>query len=137
MFKRKKAEQGMSGKIKYKGGCTAGLGVSDLKKAIAWYESKLGFKHLYTVDEIAWAELATNLNGLNIGLGQREELGKGGGATLTFGVEDIDASRKSLESQGVKFEGPTHTIPGMVKLATFYDLDGNSLMFFQDLQQHG
>jgi len=127
----------MSKTPKYKGGVTASIGVKNLKKSLEWYTTKLGFKHLYTVDEIQWAECATGLAGLNIGLGQRESVPTGGGATLTLGVEDIDAARALIESQGVKFEGPTHTIPGMVKLCTFYDPDGNSLMFFQDLQSHG
>jgi hypothetical protein len=37
----------------------------------------------------------------------------------------------------VKFDGPTQEIPGMVKLATFFDPDGNAMMFFQDLQTQG
>jgi len=127
----------MSSPVKFKGGVTAALSVKDLKKGIEWYQTKLGLKHLYTVDEMAWAELSTGLAGFNIGLGQRESVGTNGGAVVTFGVEDLDVTRASLESQDVKFEGPTHTIPGMVKLATFYDLDGNSLMLFQDLSQHG
>jgi hypothetical protein len=34
----------------------------------------------------------------------------------------------------VRFDGDTMTIEGMVKLATFYDLDGNKLMFSENLQ---
>ena len=55
------------------------------------------------------------------------------GAVLTFGVKDIDAARASLESRKVRFDGPTQTIPGMVRLATFFDEDGNALMLYQDL----
>lgn len=132
----KEEDKEMSNPIVYKDGATAALSVTDLKKAIAWYTDILGFKHMYTVDEMAWAELSTGLAGFNIGLGQREKVQTGGGAVVTFGVADLDATRKWLESKNVKFEGPTHTIPGMVKLATFYDLDGNSLMLFQSLMDH-
>jgi hypothetical protein len=34
----------------------------------------------------------------------------------------------------VRFDGPTIELPGMVKLATFFDPDGNPMMFYQDLQ---
>ncbi len=40
-----------------------------------------------------------------------------------------------MESKNVRFDGETQTIPDMVKLATFYDPDGNALMLYQDLQK--
>ncbi len=43
-------------------------------------------------------------------------------------MTDIDVARKHLESHGVRFDGDTREIEGMVKLATFYDPDGNSFM---------
>jgi predicted enzyme related to lactoylglutathione lyase len=57
------------------------------------------------------------------------------GATLTFGVTDIDVAHKQLEAKKVRFDGPTRTIEGMVKLAAFYDPDGNMLMLYHDLQK--
>ena len=36
---------------------------------------------------------------------------------------------------GVKFDGATETIEGMVSTATFYDPDGNALMLAQDLSK--
>ncbi|WP_337870048.1 hypothetical protein [Meiothermus sp.] len=39
------------------------------------------------------------------------------------------------ESHRVEFRGPTQTIPGMVKLANFYDPDGNSFMLAETLSQ--
>jgi len=38
---------------------------------------------------------------------------------------------------GVKFDGETETIEGMVSTATFYDPDGNALMLAQDLSDAG
>jgi hypothetical protein len=48
-------------------------------------------------------------------------------------VADIDVARKHLESKDVRFDGDTYEIEGMVKLATFYDPDGNSFMLAQSL----
>ena len=126
----------MASSLGYDGGLTCALNVTDLEKSLAWYQGVLGFKLLYKMDEMGWCELATSVERVNVGLSQVEEAGGKGGATLTFGVTDIDAARKQLEGQDVRFDGPTQTIEGMVKLATFYDPDGNALMLFQDLQKH-
>lgn len=123
----------MAAAIPYDGGLTAAIGVKDLAASMAWYQDVLGFKVLYKVDEIGWGELASPVPRVNVGLSQREKLVQGGGAVLTWGVRDIDAARKALESQKVRFDGPTQEIPGMVRLATFFDPDGNALMLYQDL----
>ena len=125
----------MASPLRYNGGLTASISVTDLKRSIAWYQDLLGFKLLYQLDEMGWCELATEVPKVNVGLSQVEQAGGKGGATLTFGVMDIDASRKLLDGKKVRFDGPTQTIEGMVKLATFFDPDGNALMFFQDLQK--
>jgi predicted enzyme related to lactoylglutathione lyase len=125
----------MSDAINYDGGLTCALGVTNLDNAIEWYQSTLGFKLQYKMDEMGWCELITGVKGVNVGLSQVENLEIKGGATLTFGVQDLDSARSRLESQGVKFDGETREIDGMVKLATFFDLDGNTLMFYQDLSK--
>ena len=127
----------MASPLGYDGGLTASMGVTNLDRAIAWYGDVLGFALLYKVDEMGWGELATETKGVNVGLSQVEKVSPEGGSTLTFGVHDIDKARKQLESKKVKFDGATQTIPGMVKLATFYDPDGNKMMLFQDLQKKG
>jgi CreA protein len=58
-----------------------------------------------------------------------------GGAILTLGVNDIEKARAWLESKGVKFDGATREVPDMVKLATFFDPDGNTFMLAQGLQR--
>jgi CreA protein len=108
--------------------------VSDLDRSIEWYREMLGFQVIYKLDDYGWAELASSIHNVSIGLGQVEEP-KVQGPTPTFGVKDIEAARGSLESKGVRFDGETRDVGGMVKLATFYDPDGNSYMFAQVLDQ--
>ena len=108
------------------------IGVSDLDRAIEWYKDALGLELVYKLDQYGWCEMSTATKHVTIGLGQNEDL-KTGGATPTFGVADIDAARKHLESKDVRFDGDTYEIEGMVKLATFYDPDGNSFMLAQSL----
>lgn len=127
----------MAAALDFDKGLTLSFQVKDRKAAAAWYQKMLGFTFLYDVEHIGWCELATETPGVNIGLSQVEspKIG-GGGAVPTFGVVNLDAARERLERQGVKFDGKTMTIPQMVKLATFFDLDGNALMLFQDLSKN-
>lgn len=117
----------------YDGGLNCSHSVLDLEKAIQWYSEVLGFTHLYTSEDLGWCEMATPVEGVNMGLSQVEELEPRGGATLTWGVKDIDQARSALASKNVPFDGDTIRIPGMVALATFYDPDGNKMMLYQDL----
>jgi catechol 2,3-dioxygenase-like lactoylglutathione lyase family enzyme len=120
--------------LNYTGGLTVVYQVSDIKKSIEWFSSVLGFNLLYHMEEMGWCELVTELKGVNVGLSQVEKPNIGLCGKLTWGVKDIDKARKILETKKVRFDGPTQEIPGMVKLATFFDPDGNPMMFFQDLQ---
>lgn len=118
-------------------GFTAGLTISiqcnDLARSKAWYHEMLGFTPLYELPDIGWCELATECAKVNVGLSQVEEP-RVGGPVPTFGVRDIAAARAMLEARKVRFDGETQTIPGLVKLATFFDPDGNALMLYQELQ---
>jgi predicted enzyme related to lactoylglutathione lyase len=118
----------------FDGGLTCALSVKDLERSLAWYREVLGFELLFKLDHVGWAEVKTAVPGVTIGMSEVETMQPGGGgATLTFGVVDIAAARSAVEAHGVRFDGPTREIPEMVKLATFYDPDGNTLMFYQDL----
>jgi catechol 2,3-dioxygenase-like lactoylglutathione lyase family enzyme len=121
----------------FDGGLTCALGVTDLDRSLAWYRDVLGFELLYRLDDIAWCELRTAVERVNVGLSEVEEAGGKGGATLTFGVTDIDTAKAELDSRGVRQDGPIRDIPGLVRLLTFYDPDENALMLYQDLQQAG
>lgn len=128
----------MPSPLNFDGGLTISMQVKDRKKAIQWYTDVLGFTLLYDVEEIGWCELATEVAGgrVNVGLSSVQSPKVGAGPVPTFGVKDIDKARAMMEGKRVRFDGPTQEIPGMVKLATFFDPDGNALMLFQDLQKH-
>lgn len=119
--------------ITYDGGLTCALSVTSIDRALPWYEAVLGMKLIYRMDDIAWCELETGIARVNLGLSQVEEAGGRGGATLTFGVTDLDAAKAALDQAGVRQDGPINEIPGMVRLLTFFDPDDNALMFYQDI----
>ena len=116
---------------------TASVGVTDIDRSINWYETVLGFKLLYRVDEIGWCEISTGIPGVNVGLSQIDSVVQGGGATNVWGVTDIDEAKSHLDVHGVRQDGDIQHVPDMVKLITFYDPDGNAMMFSQSLMEQG
>ena len=121
--------------IDYDGGLTCAIGVKSLDESIPWYRDKLGFELLYRMEGFAWCELRTSVARVNIGLSEVEEPGGKGGATLTFGVTDIEAAKAALDTAGIRQDGPIQDIPDMVRLLTFYDPSDNALMFYQDISK--
>lgn len=111
---------------------TLALSVSDRHASADWYQKNLGFELLYHSDEAGWSELQTKTTGVTLGLGEQTAPAPGNMVPV-FGIADIDAARQALENVGVKFDGETEVIEGMVSTATFYDPDGNALMLAQDL----
>ncbi len=111
---------------------TISLSVSDRHASADWYTSMLGFELMYHADEAGWSEVATNTDGVTIGFGEHTKPVPGNSVPV-FGIADIEDARSKLEGAGVKFDGPTDVVEGMVKTATFYDPDGNALMLAEDL----
>lgn len=122
-----------TGPVGLDGSLSCVLTVASLPVAVDWYRRVLGWELLYAVSEFGWAELATGTPGVRIGLSELPTPGVSGGAVLNFGVEDLDDSRRGLEAEGVRFEGPTRVIEGLARLATFFDPDGNRLMLHESL----
>jgi len=111
---------------------TIAISVSDRHASAQWYYEKLGFELLHHIDDAGWSELKTKTDGVTLGLGEQTEPIPGN-AVPVFGVADIVTARKALEAAGVKFDGETFVLEGMVSTATFYDPDKNALMLAQDL----
>ncbi|MEM7445899.1 MAG: VOC family protein [Pseudomonadota bacterium] len=115
---------------------TLAMSVRDRHASADWYSAKLGFELIHHIDDAGWSEMRTKTEGVTLGLGEQTEPAPGNTVPV-FGVADINAARGSLEAAGVRFDGETETIEGMVSTATFYDPDGNALMLAQDLTVAG
>lgn len=111
---------------------TIAFSVADRHASAEWYKKMFGFETVFNIDEAGWTELATNTEGVTIGLGEHTKPVPGN-CVPVFAIADLDTGRAKLEQAGVKFDGDTIVEEGMVKTATFYDPDGNALMFAQDL----
>ena len=114
--------------MKYNGTITLASSVSDVEASISWFKDVLGFEEIFRAPEAGWAEITTPVEGVSIGLGENQEIDGQGGTTPVFGIDDIVSAKAELESKNVRFDGDIVEIPGMVKLATFFDPDGNSYM---------
>jgi catechol 2,3-dioxygenase-like lactoylglutathione lyase family enzyme len=121
----------MDNSIDFDGGLTCALSVKNFDSALDWYQSVLGFELVYRKDDIRWAELRSSVANVNIGISETETGGASGGATLTFGVKDIVKARDYLNSRKVRLDGDIIDIPDMVRLLTFFDPEGNALMFYE------
>jgi catechol 2,3-dioxygenase-like lactoylglutathione lyase family enzyme len=119
--------------MEYDGLLAIAVNVSDLERAVEWYRAAFGFEVEARADDIGWVELATPYPGVTLGLSEVEGEPRVGGITPTFGVRDVDAARSHLEAQDVPFDGDTVEYEGMVRLATFYDPDGNAFMLAQNM----
>lgn len=111
---------------------TIAFSVSNRATTAAWFKEHFGFDEVFSADEAGWTEVATNTPGVTIGFGDMQSVDTGTTVPV-FGIDDCDAARSALEAKGVQFEGETMEVPGMVKLATFLDPDGNQLMMAEDL----
>ena len=112
------------------------MSVRDRRASAEWYSATLGFELIHHIDEAGWSEMRTKTEGVTLGLGEQSEPSPGNTVPV-FGVADIQTARRSLEAAGVRFDGETETIEGLVSTATFYDPDGNALMLAQDLTESG
>lgn len=113
---------------------TLALSVRDRHASAEWYANMLGFQLVMHLDDAGWSEMQTMTEGVTLGLGEQAEPAPGNTVPV-FGVADIATARAALENAGVKFDGETETVEGMVSTATFYDPDGNALMLAQDLSK--
>lgn len=118
--------------LNYVGELTCALGVTDIKRSIEWYQKVLGMELMYHEESIGWCELSSSVAKVSVGLGQVETVSQGG-ASLVWGVADIDAAKAHLDAHGVPQDRPIEHIPGLVKLLDFQDPDGNPLKFSQSL----
>ncbi len=122
-------------KENYDGGLTCSVDVTDMEKAMEWYGKVLGFKKLYYLPDLGWCEMESPVAKVNVGLSRVDKMTESkGNAVLVWGVRDIEAAKYNLEQHGVKLDSDIREIPEMVRLLNFTDPFGNSLMFYQDIQ---
>lgn len=109
--------------------------VKDWERGKKFYRDTLGLPIAFVTDEGGWAEFGhpnqTHI-AINLWRGPDAMPPTNGGATVTFGCDDVRSMVTKLRAKGIKCGEPDE-IPGMVILATFYDPEGNRLQIAQSL----
>ena len=105
------------------------LPTRDLEAAVRFYGEVLGLPRSVYRPERNFAEFETG--NLTLNIMNPEKMGLEHhpvGMHIALHVDDVAAARKSLEAQGVAFEGDIFDT-GVCHMAFFRDPDGNALMF--------
>jgi predicted enzyme related to lactoylglutathione lyase len=105
------------------------LTVSDLKRAVDFYERVLGLQKKYEFPDYA----GFDCGGVEIGLRTWGELEppRSGEPCISFLVDDLEASHRTLKEKGVSFtQEPQDAVWGS-RFAVFEDRDGNRLQLTQ------
>lgn len=108
--------------------------VSDFKKAVDFYTKTLGLKLNEMNEEYGWAEVAAEDGGSLLGIAKTNDvdaMAPGTNAVVTMSVDNIEEAKKDLQSKNVTMIGDVIEVPGIVKLQTFKDEDGNSLQLVE------
>lgn len=127
------AETKEAAAVRFRPSLLVQMRVSDLDRAVRFYQGVLGFELRLRSDTLQWAELTFGIPNVAVGLGAGAEVKGSGSVSLNLGVEDVDLARTALEAKGVVFAGPTMTVPDKVKLAEFSDPDGNRIRLAEGL----
>lgn len=108
--------------------------VKDFDAAMEFYETTLGLPCSVRYGQIEGAEIdgaEFETGSLTLQLMSAEAVGQEFHASthpIALHVEDVEAARAGLESQGIAFHGETMD-SGVCHMAFFSDPDGNALMF--------
>jgi predicted enzyme related to lactoylglutathione lyase len=103
--------------------------VKDYPAALKFYGEVLGLEHSADYGKIPGGEVETG--DLTLQLMDAAAIGrefKPSDHPIALHVEDVEAARANLESQGVEFLAETMD-SGVCHMAFFQDPDGNALMF--------
>ena len=110
------------------------INAHDLDRALAFYRDKLGMKHLFTVQQMAFFD-ADGIR-LMVSLPDAPEFDHPS-SIIYFKIPDIQAAHKALSERGVKFEEAPRLIAKMdthdLWMASFRDSEGNLLALMSEV----
>lgn len=103
--------------------------VTDMDRAVAFYEEVLGLK-LLRRDGGNWAEFDAGPVRLALHAAVEGHPVEPGGATVAFRVDDVEAARADLEARGVAIDHAGE-VGTWARYATFRDPDGNTVQVIE------
>lgn len=113
--------------------------VADIEKAKKFFTESCGLEMtMGSSAEHGWLEFVGQEGGMVLGVGQARKENQdavGVNAVVTLTVDDIVATKNSMEKKGVVFVGDIMEVPGHVKMATFVDPDNNTFQLVQEIEK--
>lgn len=113
--------------------------VKDIEEAIRFYTETIGLKLNSYMPEFGWAELQGHEGGSRLGIGKassEEQIGPGQNSVFTLSVDNIEEKKNELTAKGAEMVGEILDIPGIVKLQTGRDKDGNHFQLVESYPGH-
>ena len=106
------------------------LDVADFDRAKKFYQDIFNFEITFDAGkEIGWCELELPVKGIKLGLNYKENNEvKPGSTTLGISVEDIDATKKYLNSKSVNTT-EIRDLPDLISIFDMKDSEGNIIQF--------
>jgi catechol 2,3-dioxygenase-like lactoylglutathione lyase family enzyme len=102
--------------------------VSDLERAVAFYEEVLGLPRKYQFSGYVGFDCGGVEIGLQPGTPAQEQAGA---PCVGFLVRNVDTAYRTLEGRGVRFRKEPHDTPWGGRIALFTDPDGNVLQLVE------
>ena len=110
--------------------------VSDMDRAVEFYEKKLGIPVKARSDEFpVWVEMATEGVTLALNSAAPELVKRPVG--ITFMVSDLQGLYDRMQGQGVRFSAPPERQPWGGVTASVLDPDGNEIGLLEDMAHQG
>lgn len=106
--------------------------VADLQRSADFFGRVLGTEVVYLRPQTGFGELRTTVPGVTIGLARGKAAG-GGGVVPSFLVDDAGDAARRLAALGVETPGGVREMPGLCRLVSFSDPDGNRVQLVQSL----
>ncbi len=108
--------------------------VSDLHAAKKFYVEVMGCKVHKEIPQAQWLEVQCGDQLLGIYQPFPGDYHKPGqNAVVAFNVQNIEAVKKTLESQGMRFLKDDPGVPGVFKMMTYVDKDNNTFQLYERL----
>ena len=104
------------------------LGVRDLPRAVAFYKDKLGLKVITQEPALALLQCGTVMLGLSPGHVNAAPLAEA--IEVSFGVDNLRATHKTLGEKGVVFLGDPRAVTPTDWAVHFRDVDSHLLSLF-------
>jgi catechol 2,3-dioxygenase-like lactoylglutathione lyase family enzyme len=105
----------------------------DLDRALAFYTGVVGLA-LVRRDGSEWAEL--DGGPVRLALHGTDDAEPPASGTVVLRVDDLDATRWTLEQRGAVFDRYVGEVEGLARFATFRDPDGNPVQIIEYVGEH-